>query len=476
MRSTTKLLGIAALAVLMLAAAACGDDDDGDAAADQATASDSVGSEAGDGDESPDPAPAVEPDAEPEPAPAVEPESASLTVWTQLGDNPAVQGVLDGLNEAFMAQHPNISVEIEHQTFDNLQQTVPTALASGAGPDIIDFDANESTIGALAKTDLVIDLEPYFAEHGWDDQLFPWVKDRLRFGAGPVGVGRSNEVVGIFYNVDLFTELGLAAPDTYEALLAAADGLAEAGIAPIAFANLDQWPASHFLGVALHASIPIEQIGGFERLSASGSWDDPAVAGAVAEAVGWVDAGYALEGFNGLGYDDGNGEFYAGRAGMHITGTWLVGDIAANMADIDVRFIAFPMIDESLPRQAQGGIGGAWAITSSSDSPDAAALWIDFVHFSDEAEAAWVEAGVLPTTNFDMSTADAPQLLKDNFAVLEAASAEGGIGYWLGFTADPIVSDAFTSNSQIVLDGSLSVDEYVSRMQDALDEARDKAG
>ena len=472
MRSTKWFLTTAVLAVLCLLAAACGDDG-GDAGTDDVAAP----TTAPDSDSGDAPSEAESTEAESTEAESTEaaPDTASLTVWTQLGDNPALQGVLDGLNQAFMAQNPNISVEVEHQTFDNLQQTVPTALASGAGPDIIDFDANESTLGALAKTDLVIDLEPYFAQHGWDDQLFPWVRERVRFGAGPVGVGRSNEVVGIYYNADLFAELGLEPPETYGAFLAAADGLAEAGVTPIAFANLDQWPASHFLGVAVHASVPIEKIGGFESLAASGAWDDPAVAAAVAESVSWVDAGYVLDGFNGLGYDDGNAEFYAGRAGMHITGTWLVGDITANMADTDVRFIAFPMIDESLPKQAEGGIGGAWAITSSSDSPDAAALWIDFVHFSEEAEAAWVEAGVLPTTNFDMSTVDAPPLLKDNFAVLEAASAEGGIGYWLGFTAHPIVSDAFTSNSQIVLDGSLSVEDYISRMQDALVEARDNA-
>ena len=450
---------IAVLAALLMVATACGSDDDG---ATPSTDDSEVTDDTAAPDEPSDDEEAMEDD-----------EPITLTVWTQLGDNPVLSETLDALNASFMEENPNVTVELEHQTFDNLSATVPTALSSGSGPDIIDYDANAGTIGALSDTGLLVDLEPYFQEFGWDDQLFPWVKERVTFANGPVGVGRSNEVVGIYYNNDIFTDLGIDPPDTYAQFLAAADALAAADITPVAFANQDQWPASHFLGVAVHASVPNDQIRGFETLGESGTWNSAEVVSALEAAVGWVDSGYVLDGFNGLAYDDGNGEFYAGRAGMHITGTWLAGDIAGSMEGIDVRFTGFPMIDESLPFQAEGGIGGAWAISSSSESQDAAAAWIDFVHFADESEAAWVAGGVLPTTNFDIASGEVPQLLQDNFAVLERASAEGGIGYWLGFTADPIVGDTFTSSSQLVLDGSTSIPDYLEGLDDALADARD---
>jgi predicted NBD/HSP70 family sugar kinase len=68
-------------------------------------------------------------------------EKATLTVVSQFGDNAALQPVLMKLNEAYEAKHPEVTVTIQFLSADDEQKTLPTALASGSGPDIFDYDA-----------------------------------------------------------------------------------------------------------------------------------------------------------------------------------------------------------------------------------------------------------------------------------------------------------------------------------------------
>jgi raffinose/stachyose/melibiose transport system substrate-binding protein len=98
---------------------------------------------------------------------------------------------------------------------------------------------------------------------------------------------------------------------------------------------------------------------------------------------------------------------------MFIEGTGVVPDIEANMPHADVRFLPFPMQQPSAKQQMEGGLGGAWAITRSCKAPAVAADWINFVHFSAEAQRAWLAAGVLPTTVSSGTPTGLSTLVKD---------------------------------------------------------------
>ena len=403
-------------------------------------------------------------------------DKASLTVLSQFGDNPALQKVLDGLSSNWEKKHPEVTVDIQYLTLDDLTKTVPTMLSSGEGPDVIDYDANESTLGDLAKSGLLEPLDDYAEEYEWTDRLPESVAERTTYDDELFGIGRSSEAVGLFYNADLFDRLGIQAPDSYDNFLAAADELGRNGIVPVAFGNKDQWPSSHLVGAAIHSSVPVADLASIETLAGDGSWTDPAVVEAMDTAVGWAESGYLTPNYNGVSFDDVAKQFFAGDAGMFVEGTGLTPDILDNMAGVDVRFISFPMMDSSIPQQAEGGLGGAWAINASSPAPDVAADWLNYVHFSPEAEEAWLEAGVLPSTDYDGSGADVPELVTDNLSVVAAAQDEGGIGFWTGYSSSPLVTDAWNGGGQQLLDGELSAEDFAAQLQDALEQARDAAG
>jgi len=399
-------------------------------------------------------------------------EDARLSVISQLGDNPALQGVLQRLNEAYMEANPGVTVDIEYLTLEDLTKTLPTTLASGAGPDVFDYDANESSLGELARSELVLPLDPYADEYGWTESLAVSAASRTTYDDALFGVPRSSEAVGLFYNADAFTRLRIGAPTSYDAFIAAAERLQEEGLTPIAFGNKDQWPSGHLVGAALHSMTALSTIESFETLSGSGSWTDPSVLESFDEAARWAAEGYITPDFNGVSFDDALKSFYAGQAGMFVEGTGVTPDIIENMADTSVEFVSFPMRDEDLEQQAQGGVGGAWAISASSAAPAIAADWLDFVHFSDEAERAWLQAGVLPTTDYDGAGVDVPALVADNLSVVSAAQEGGGIGYWTGYSTSPLVTDAWNSGGQLLLAGDAAPDEVAASLDEALEQAR----
>lgn len=402
-------------------------------------------------------------------------DKATLTVVSQFGDNAALQPVLKKLNEEYEAAHPEVTVTIQFLSADDEQKTLPTSLASGSGPDIFDYDAAESALGELATNGLVAPLDTYVDKYGWAKKMEPSVLDRAKYDGKRYGVPRSSEAVGLFYNAAIFAKYGIEAPTTYAAFLAAADRLKAAGVTPIAFGNKDQWPSSHLIGAALHANTPMQTIRSLESLDGSATWADPGVQASMAIARSWAANGYLTSNFNGVAFDDAFKAFYTGRAGMFVEGTGVTPDILQNATKPgDFRFVSFPMIDASLKEQAEGGVGGAWSISASSKAADIAADWIDFVHFSDTAEAAWLKAGVLPTSRFDTSKVDVAPLLQQNVEVVRAAQNGGGIGAWTGYTSSALVTEAWNGAAQQFLGGSQDAAAFAATLDDALAQARKK--
>ncbi|MFF5263896.1 ABC transporter substrate-binding protein [Actinomadura viridis] len=403
-------------------------------------------------------------------------EPATLTVLSQFGDNPALQKVLNRLNDSYRRQNPKVTVKIQYLTLDDLTKSVPTALASGAGPDVIDYDANESSLGALATSKLLMPLDAAAARYGWKGKLTSNITARTTYGGRLYGVGRSSEAVGLFYNADLFRRHGAGEPRDHASFEAAAAKLRSAGVTPITFGNKDLWPSSHLMGAAVHAGVPLATINEIERIGGKGSWTAPAVERAFARARGWVERGWVTPRFNGVGFDDAAKQFFAGKAGMVVEGTGITPDVLENMRGTTVRFVPFPMSDPRIPQQAAGGVGGAWAVSAAAKAPAIAAHWIDFVHFSPEAEREWLQAGVLPTTGYRPGPeVRIPSLVRDNLDVIRTVQAGGGIGAWTGYSSSPLVTEAWNTSAQRFLDGRISAGRFAAELQKALDAARRQA-
>lgn len=51
-----------------------------------------------------------------------------------------------------------------------------------------------------------------------------------------------------FYNKDIFNELGLEVPETWDQFIEVLDKIKASGMDPIAEGNQDKWPSAHYIG------------------------------------------------------------------------------------------------------------------------------------------------------------------------------------------------------------------------------------
>ncbi|MEM1432133.1 MAG: sugar ABC transporter substrate-binding protein [Pseudomonadota bacterium] len=129
--------------------------------------------------------------------------------------------------DRFMAENPDIAVEVTTIPYPEYQQRLLTAVQGGNAPDIATLD--QIWVGAFAQAGAVADLTDRAAGSGISrDGFFPGAWDSAAFGDGLYGIPFNVDVWQFsFYNADLLEAAGVA-PDsltTFDGLRSAAEAL-----------------------------------------------------------------------------------------------------------------------------------------------------------------------------------------------------------------------------------------------------------
>ena len=154
-------------------------------------------------------------------------------------------------------------------------------------------------------------------------QRSPWATDDLlSYGVPMIAVSH-----GIYYNMDIFNELGLAVPTTWEELLAAAQTIQDAGYAPFANGSGDAWTMAEIVFMNLAPTF----IGGYEGrmayLNGERCFNDENAVAAF-QAIADI-APYLPDGQEALTYYDQQTLFQLGEAAMWFGGSWDVPPLEA---------------------------------------------------------------------------------------------------------------------------------------------------
>jgi raffinose/stachyose/melibiose transport system substrate-binding protein len=186
------------------------------------------------------PAPDVEEPAATEPAAtepaateaaATEPAAAEpVTLTWLIDDSQQSQEGHKALADAYMALHPNVTIEFENRPQggdgDNI---VKTRLATGEMTDLFSYNSG-SLLQALHPTDTLVDLtnDPYIANIV--ESFLPTVSQNGQIFGVPNGTAMGG---GILYNKKVYEDLGLSVPKTWAEFEANNEAIKAAGIAPV---------------------------------------------------------------------------------------------------------------------------------------------------------------------------------------------------------------------------------------------------
>jgi raffinose/stachyose/melibiose transport system substrate-binding protein len=391
----------------------------------------------------------------------------TLTVWDQeVRGGQAAQ--IEALNTAFQDEYPNITIERVSRSFEDLQATLRLAITDDEPPDVVQANNGRADMGAFVQADLLANLDPYLEAYGWAER-YPesvlsyssYTEDGVTFGEGSLwGLPQMGEVVGIYYNKALLTDLGLDVPVTWEDLDAAFATANDGGELPLQFGNLEAWPGIHLFGAAQSRYTPADQIRdlGFGRPGAEWTTEENLQAAQI--LIDWVDAGYVTPDFNGITPDDAWQAFARGEGVFMFGGTWLLADLINAMGD-DVGFTVLLGAGSDTP-VATGGTSLPFAVTAASENADAAAAYIDYITSSD-AMTVITEEGNLPIIEASQQQLSAP-LQEEAFAAWDAVTGGDGLLPYLDY-ATPNSYDLLTAQVQALMAGETEPSEFLESLQ-----------
>lgn len=265
-------------------------------------------------------------------APAVEPVSLILGSW-RVDDAEAWGKILD----TFHAQYPDITIKFDPTNPPDYNATLRTQLETGTGPDLF-FVRSFATGRELFEQGYIASLKdlPGLADNIPAAANAPWATDNGEPYAAPIAAVSH----GIYYNQDLFAANGIAVPQTWEDLMAAAEKLKAAGVTPFGNGTKDAWDINEVVMMALIPNV----IGGYDGrmayLNGKRCFNDADMAAAFQQIKDLTP--YVPDGFTGISYYDGQQLFVQGKAAMYFDGSWSISGFEKDAPEFKWSVFAVP--------------------------------------------------------------------------------------------------------------------------------------
>jgi len=291
-----------------------------------------------------------------------------ITAW---GNHPEWKDTLEEITGIFNDSHPGIEVTWEFKPNANYQAAVNTAVSGGQAPDIFGWLEGTSirtgaSDGIIADLTGIVDVDP----------MIDAARSQVEFDGKVWGSPLSAYTVGVYYQRDVFDELGLSVPTTWDELIDVSQKLKDAGVTAWAMPSKDMILPYFFYTLAIGSVLGED---GYQQLLTGDRKLTDADLIPAAQLLLDLQP-YFNEGFEAQGYAEGKAAFAEGRAAMIIGGSADFAGYQQTNPDVNVGVFGFP-----------GPAGGLAVTTSGLDLNYT--VWADSPHADEAAEfIAWLSS------------------------------------------------------------------------------------
>jgi raffinose/stachyose/melibiose transport system substrate-binding protein len=361
-----------AVAVLAFAASACS----GSTASTAPSAATSVAPS-----QAPSAAPASSAPAAASSAPASQAAAPVTINWWHITTGEPGKSDFQAIADAYTAAHPNVKINItvlENEAFKTKLSTVDASSV----PDLFQSWGG-GTMAAQADAGLLQDITSAVAP--WKDTINAGGMSIYQYKGKQYGVPWDMGMIGFWYNKDLFSKAGIAAPPTtWDEFLADVQKLKASGTAPLAIAGKDKWPSMHLW------TYLVLRNGGGQALSdmiSSGNWNADACTAAGKDVQALNDLKPYQDGYKSATYNNEAAAVGNGKAAMELMGQWapsVENDQSATKKGLGDKlgWFPFPSITGGAGAPTDG-VGGGNGIAVGKNAPPEA---IDFLKFFNSVE------------------------------------------------------------------------------------------
>jgi alpha-glucoside transport system substrate-binding protein len=320
---------------------------------------------------------------------------------------------LDALMQSINAFTEQTGIQVIVESNRQLVPILRTRIAGGSPPDAA-LIPQPGTLAEFARAGVVIPLVNADGSDGLismsdlEGSYAPGIIDLGRVDGAIYGVlAKANSKSTIWYRPDVFAELGLEAPTTWDELLAAQQAMIDAGYTPWSIGGGSGWPLTDwFENIYVRTAGPENYYKLF--VTHEIPWTDPTVVEAM-EAFGQIvdpatNLAGGVEGTLATDFITAANMVFRpddSQAVMYFEGGFMGGIIQSNFPDLtpidDYTAFLFPQIKEEYGAPV---VGGGDLLAAFSDRPEVA----DFVRWmaSAEGNTLWAATGAIVSPNLNV--------------------------------------------------------------------------
>ncbi|KAF4326004.1 hypothetical protein G195_000060 [Phytophthora kernoviae 00238/432] len=301
----------------------------------------------------------------------------------------------------------NISVNLQLIPAEQTTTVLQTKLAVDETPDIIQYNlASAITDLNLERNFEILDNEP------WASRI---VNKDVLSAAGHVysfHVSQDTGMQGVVYNKQIFADLGLSIPTSYEQFLAICEKIKASGITPVFMPYKDAWAANIWPAAAFADFVAKNDPTFFDELNSNKKkWSDiPEFKTFLEQQYEVYTKGYTNTDVLSDSYDMAVGKFLNKEVAMMFMGDWLIEGVAQQDPSMELGVFPIPSSDDA--KLGASPLGGQLFIPKKAKHLQEAKQFLDFIASKEIAQQIVDSKGYV--SNFsDVTTPELPAYKQD---------------------------------------------------------------
>jgi len=350
--------------------------------------------------------------------PAMAELSGTLRIISDMS-NPAPRAIMEGLAADFDAMHPNLTVQLEVVDREAWKSQIRNALTANP-PDVINWYA-ANRMGPYVRAGLFEDISDMW--EGGDLPGLDSVKGAMTMDGKQWGVPYTYYQWGIYYREDIFNELGLSEPATFDEEIANCEKIVASGRKCYTIGSKFLWTAGGWFDYLNMRTNGFD----FHMKLATGeaSWTSDEVRATFANWRKLIDMGAFIDDHQTYSWQEALPFFVNGEATAYLMGNFVVPHLReAGLGDDQIDFYQFPKIAD-VP-MGEDAPTDTFHIASGAQNKEAARAFLQYVTSPDVQTAINAGSGLGQLPVNANSAVDDDEFLNQGFDML-SNNATGGI-------------------------------------------------
>lgn len=304
-------------------------------------------------------------------APAYAELSGTLRIMSDMS-NPAPRAIMTNIATEFDALHPDLTVELDIVDREAWKSQIRNALTANA-PDVVNWYA-ANRMGPYVNAGLFMDISDMYANG--DLPGLDAVKGAMTLDGKQWGVPYTYYQWGIYYREDIFKELGLAEPTTFDQEIANCKAIIASGRKCYAIGSKFLWTAGGWFDYLNMRTNGFE--GHMALAQGELAWTSDEVRQTFANWRKLIDMGAFIDDHQSYNWQDALPFMVKGEATAYLMGNFVVPHLrSAGLTDDQLDFYQFPKIGDY--PMGEDAPTDTFHITSGAKNVEAAKAFLQYV-------------------------------------------------------------------------------------------------